>query len=329
MRLNPISKTSHLLTDYLKHELSQVEQMLIPSNYQEDLVRKVISHLMKGGGKRLRPAFVLAFNKIFQDNISDQAISVGSAVEYIHAATLLHDDVIDNSVTRRGAATIKSIWGNKISVLVGDFVLSNAFRLFVKSQNPEILKIISETSISITLGEIKQLIPDTSFKYDNYHEIITAKTASLFAAACEIGACLGEATMEHRKRAYNFGLNFGISFQIIDDILDYTGENIGKQLGNDLMNSRVTLPIIIAYENSKDEDKDFWHKVIKDPDFASLEEVVSQLKKQNAISLSLEKARSYMLKASLNLYDLPQCPLTEILSSFANFEILNNTFSEK
>ncbi|XP_063728558.1 heptaprenyl diphosphate synthase component 2-like [Symsagittifera roscoffensis] len=212
------------------------------------LIKNVVSNLMQSGGKRIRPLFVLAFNKLCSNSIPEDLNIIAASIEYIHTATLLHDDVIDNSDSRRGKSTAQKLWGSKASVLVGDFLLSTAFKWLVSSNNSEILKIVSETSVAISRGEIKQLVSKLDFNSHTYYDVIRSKTAVLFAASCEIGAVAGGANYEQRCAAYEFGLNFGIAFQIIDDIMDYVGTETGKPSGADFMNSRITLPLILAYQ---------------------------------------------------------------------------------
>jgi len=232
------------------------------------LIHEIASYLILSGGKRLRPLLTsCCFNLIEkQKNKSKSHIGLAAAVEFIHAATLLHDDVIDKSKQRRGKLSVNEVWGNKTSVLVGDFLFSRAFQLMTKYGNLEILKILSDTSVTISEGEILELSndKDPTINEDIYFEVINAKTASLFSAACQVGCISAQGSSKEVESIKSFGTNFGMVFQLIDDAIDYTSTNdyLGKNIGDDFKEGKITLPIILAYLRSNNEEKKFWNKTI-------------------------------------------------------------------
>jgi len=193
-------------------------------------------------------------------------IGLAAAVEFIHAATLLHDDVVDESKKRRGNLSANEVWGNKTSVLVGDFLFSRAFQLMTKYGNVEILKILSDTSVTISEGEVLELSndKDPTINEDVYFEVINGKTASLFSAACQVGAISADASKKEIESLKSFGTNFGMSFQLVDDAIDYSSNNnlLGKNIGDDFKEGKITLPIILAYLRSNNQEKKFWDRTI-------------------------------------------------------------------
>jgi octaprenyl-diphosphate synthase len=221
-------------------------------------IKEIVTYIIKSGGKRVRPVLVMLCSKLCGYR-GKKHIPYAAIIEFIHTATLLHDDVVDNAKTRRGLSTVNTVWGNEPSVLVGDFLYSRSFELMSRDGNTEILKTISQVTTALSEGEILEIVKtaDVETTEKDYYEIIGNKTAVLFGAACEIGAILGKRTPNERKSLRSFGYNLGIAFQLMDDVLDYTSINdvLGKRVGTDLKEGKLTLPLIHVLKNSSDKEK--------------------------------------------------------------------------
>ncbi|HOJ42621.1 MAG TPA: polyprenyl synthetase family protein [Syntrophorhabdaceae bacterium] len=221
------------------------------------IITKIIDHIIKSGGKRIRPILVILTSKLCGYK-GERHIKYAAVIEFIHTATLLHDDVIDNAELRRGSSTANILWGNQASVLVGDFLYSNSFELMSKEGNMDIIKTVSNATTILSEGEILELIKtsDVNLTEEEYFEIIEKKTAILFSAACKIGGILGKETRTKIKRLGDYGRYLGIAFQLVDDLLDYMGEKdtFGKQLGTDLKEGKVTLPLIYTLRHANEKD---------------------------------------------------------------------------
>jgi octaprenyl-diphosphate synthase len=231
-------------------------------------IKDVVHHLIRSGGKRVRPILVILSSKLCGCH-SDDPLAYAAIVEFIHTATLLHDDVVDNAETRRGSATANTVWGNESTVLVGDFLFSKSFDLMVSNQNPEILKVMSKATTDLAEGEILELLKtsDAQTTEEEYFEVIEAKTAVLLSAACEVGALLGGVDREKRSALRDFGYHIGMAFQLTDDLLDYVSSNrvLGKDTGRDLKEGKVTLPLIKALKSAGAEEKAFIEKTLTKP----------------------------------------------------------------
>jgi len=265
------------------------------------LIKEIASYLILSGGKRLRPLLTACTFHLInrkKDN-SKNYIGLAAAVEFIHAATLLHDDVIDESKKRRGSLSANEVWGNKTSVLVGDFLFSRAFQLMTKYGNLEILKILSDTSVVISEGEVLELIndKDLTINEDIYFKVINGKTASLFSAACQVGGISANGSLKEIEAIKSFGTNFGMAFQLIDDAIDYSSsdEKLGKNIGDDFKEGKITLPIILAYLRSNDEEKIFWNKNLVNLDQSpdDLAKAILIIKKYNCIKDTIDRARHF------------------------------------
>ena len=265
------------------------------------LIKEIASYLILSGGKRLRPLLTACTFHLInrkKDN-SKNYIGLAAAVEFIHAATLLHDDVIDDSKKRRGSLSANEVWGNKTSVLVGDFLFSRAFQLMTKYGNLEILKILSDTSVVISEGEVLELIndKDLTINEDIYFKVINGKTASLFSAACQVGGISANGSLKEIEALKSFGTNFGMAFQLIDDAIDYSSsdEKLGKNIGDDFKEGKITLPIILAYLRSNVEEKIFWRKNLVNLDQSSddLAKAILIIKKYNCIKDTIDRARHF------------------------------------
>ena len=265
------------------------------------LIHEIASYLILSGGKRLRPLLTSCSFRLFEKNTIENINHIGlaAAVEFIHAATLLHDDVIDESKKRRGNLSVNEVWGNKTSVLVGDFLFSRAFQLMAKYGNTAVLKLLSDTSVIISEGEMLELSndKDPTINEDIYYDVINGKTASLFSAACQVGGISAQGSDRELEYLKSFGANFGMSFQLIDDAIDYSSSNIvlGKNIGDDFKEGKVTLPIILAYLRSNKAEKDFWKKTIvhlkqEKDDF---HHAINIIKKYDCIEDTIDRARHF------------------------------------
>ena len=265
------------------------------------LIHEIASYLILSGGKRLRPLLTSCSFRLFEKNTIENINHIGlaAAVEFIHAATLLHDDVIDESKKRRGNLSVNEVWGNKTSLLVGDFLFSRAFQLMAKYGNTAVLKLLSDTSVIISEGEMLELSndKDPTINEDVYYDVINGKTASLFSAACQVGGISAQGSDREVEYLKSFGANFGMSFQLIDDAIDYSSSNIvlGKNIGDDFKEGKVTLPIILAYLRSNKAEKDFWKKTIvhlkqEKDDF---HHAINIIKKYDCIEDTIDRARHF------------------------------------
>ena len=265
------------------------------------LIHEIASYLILSGGKRLRPLLTSCSFRLFEKNTNENINHIGlaAAVEFIHAATLLHDDVIDESKKRRGNLSVNEVWGNKTSVLVGDFLFSRAFQLMAKYGNTAVLKLLSNTSVTISEGEMLELSndKDPTINEDVYYDVINGKTASLFSAACQVGGMSAQGSDKEVEYLKSFGANFGMSFQLIDDAIDYSSSNItlGKNIGDDFKGGKITLPIILAYLRSNKAEKEFWKKTIvhlkqEKDDF---HHAINIIKKYDCIADTIERARHF------------------------------------
>ena len=305
-------------------DLKQVNIQIIERVKDEiPLINDIVNHIVLSGGKRIRPALTLICSKLCNYN-EKRHIALAAAVEFIHTATLLHDDVVDESKLRRGLPTANEVFGNKASVLVGDFLLSQAFQFMVADGSLKVLKILSDASAIIAKGEVMQLMsegePQTSI--DHYLGIITSKTAALFAAACELGAIVSEKS-EHETALRNFGLNIGIAFQLVDDALDYVAneETLGKTVGDDFREGKITLPVILAYAAGNKEEKTFWIRTMSDLEQThdDLDKAIVLLEKHNAISKTITMAESYCNKSRDYLANFPQSLARTALFDLVDF----------
>jgi octaprenyl-diphosphate synthase len=309
----------------LSEDMKRVNELILRhvDNTSVPLIPTLARHLISSGGKRLRPSLTLACARLFGYE-GERHIRLAATVEFIHTATLLHDDVVDESHLRRGSETANDLWGNKASVLVGDFLLSRAFQMMVADGNLRVLQILSDASAVIAQGEVYQLSlannPDIA--ESQYFEIITAKTAALFAAACELGPVVAEKP-EHVEAMRKFGLSLGIAFQIVDDALDYAAdqESLGKTVGDDFSEGKVTLPALIAYREGTEEEKAFWRRTLKDrnQEDGDLRHAIALLAKHDAIARSLAQAEAYCDEARRLLSARPAGPFKNALLETVDF----------
>ncbi len=287
------------------------------------LITDIVTHIVASGGKRIRPALTLICAELCGYK-GDRQISLAAAVEFIHTATLLHDDVVDESKLRRGLPTSNEVFGNKASVLVGDFLLSQAFQLMVGDGSLKVLKILSGASAVIAKGEVMQLMaegePQTGI--DNYLNVIEAKTAILFAAACEIGAVISE-NIEREAVLHDFGMNIGIAFQLIDDALDYVANEqaLGKNIGDDFREGKITLPVILSYSEGSGEERAFWERTLGDLNQmeGDLDTAIDLIKKYDTIKRTVDMAESYCENARQALLSFPESQSRSALFDLVDF----------
>ena len=287
------------LLDIVAPDMEAVNRIILDKAVSDvDLIPKLAHHLIDSGGKRLRPMLTIAAAGLCGYRGAGH-VRLAAAVEFMHTATLLHDDVVDDSDYRRGKTSARLVWGNQASVLVGDFLLGQAFRMMVDVGSLPALKILSNAAAVIAEGEVMQLAAanDTSTTEDAYLAIIAAKTAALFSAATEVGAAIAERPVSEQAALRSYGRNLGIAFQLIDDALDYSGESahLGKSVGDDFREGKITLPVILCFRRGSAGEREFWNRTlsagkIEDGD---LEEAIRLMKKYSAIEATVERARHY------------------------------------
>ena len=266
------------------------------------LIPQLAGHIIAAGGKRLRPMLTLASAGLCGYQ-GARHIGLAACVEFIHTATLLHDDVVDESDLRRGAATANAVWDNKSSVLVGDFLFSRSFELMVEDGSLDVLAILSRASSVIAEGEVLQMMTanDTETGEDDYLEVIRAKTAKLFAAAAEIGAVVAERPMAEREALRSFGHNLGMAFQLVDDVLDYSAHQatLGKTVGDDFREGKITLPVVLAFRAADDQGRAFWRRTLEDLEQkkGDFKRAVGLLERTGALTATLDRAARYGIEA--------------------------------
>jgi octaprenyl-diphosphate synthase len=287
-------------------------------------IKEIVNYIIKSGGKRVRPVLVTLSSKLCGYR-GEKHIPFAAIIEFIHTATLLHDDVVDNAKTRRGFSTVNTVWGNEPSVLVGDFLYSKSFELMSHEGNPEILKTISRATTSLSEGEILEIIKtaDIETTEEEYYEVIGNKTAVLFSAACEIGAILGKVATTQRKALKNFGYKLGIAFQLRDDILDYTSydEVLGKRVGTDLKEGKVTLPLIHALQFASEKEKSFIAKILKKQVISQkdFDRVSRLIEEHDGILYTSSATEKYLQDAKKHLNVFPSSRYKEALLSLADY----------
>ena len=321
---------SNLLTS-VEDKLVLVEEKISSKlTSKVELIDKMADYHLRTGGKRLRALLTLESAKLCGYRKGGRDINLAACVELIHAATLMHDDVIDNAEIRRGKKTLNTIWGNQSSILVGDYLLSKCFEMMVEDGNLEVLRLLSSTSSEIAQGEILQLQHkgEIDMLEETYLKIISSKTASLFAAATKVGAILADRNLKYKEALEFYGKNLGLTFQIADDTLDYNSELIsfGKKIGNDFFEGKITLPIILLYQKVSNLDKiklkSFFDKEERGNN--ELDYVLHLIKKNNIIDDCYKKANHFINLAFNSLSVFEESKEKEILKNLTSFSIERN-----
>ena len=296
-----------------------------------NLNHKMTDHHLNSGGKRIRPLLTLAAAKLCGYEDGKRDINLAACVELIHSATLLHDDVIDNSDLRRGTKTANSLWGNQSSILVGDYLFSRCFELMVEDGSPEILKILSSTSSIIAQGEVLQLEHkgEIDVLEETYFNIINMKTAALFAVATKVGGCITNKSKKEKDALESYGKNLGLAFQIADDALDYysTQKIFGKEIGKDFFEGKTTMPLVIIFQKANDEERDFLKEIFKkekrnEDDFS---ETLALINKYKAVKESLKRAEYFVNISYGALEVFKDSKEKKILQNLTSFS-LNRSF---
>ncbi len=313
------------LVHLVNGDMQRVNQLIVSKAGSDvAMIPEVANHLISSGGKRLRPMLTLAAAQMC-GYAGDGHIALATAVEFMHTATLLHDDVVDESDMRRGKPAARKVWGNQASVLVGDYLLGQAFRMMVDVGVMECLGILSDAAAVIAEGEVMQLAAAkrmTTTEAD-YLAVIKAKTAALFAAAAEVGPVLAARPRVEQTALSDYGINLGYAFQLVDDALDYGGSSaaLGKNVGDDFREGKVTLPVLIAYQRGNEADRAFWQRCIAEGDIrdGDLEAAIARLKATEAIAGTIERAVSYGEIAKANLAAFPDSAHKRALIEVVDF----------
>ncbi|MDI4666178.1 polyprenyl synthetase family protein [Xanthobacter autotrophicus] len=288
------------------------------------MIPEVANHLISSGGKRLRPMLTLACAAL-SGYRGDGHVKLAASVEFMHTATLLHDDVVDESDMRRGKLAARKLWGNEASVLVGDFLLGQAFKMMVEVGSMTCLDILSTAACVIAEGEVMQLAAakNTATSEDDYLAVIRGKTAELFAAACEVGAVLGQKPKAEQAACRSYGMNLGIAFQLVDDALDYGGSQakLGKNVGDDFREGKITLPVLLAFRRGDETERAFWQRCLEkgEASDADLAQAIGLMTRHRAIADTVERARHYGAIAKDALALFPNGPAKDALMEAVDF----------
>ena len=313
------------LMSLLRDDLEACNRLIV-QHMQSDvaLIPQLAAHIVAAGGKRLRPLLTLAAARMCGYR-GQRHVGLAACVEFIHTATLLHDDVVDESALRRGQASANALWGNKPSVLVGDFLFSRAFQLMVEDGSLEVLRILSSASVTIAEGEVLQLITqnDTTTTEDQYLKVIEGKTAALFAAATEVGAVVADQPAAAQAALREFGMALGVAFQLVDDALDYSADQaaLGKTVGDDFREGKITLPVLLAFARGDEAERAFWRRTQEEREQtdSDLAEALSLMRKHGALADTIARARVYGDQALAALASFPDGPEKRALAAVVDF----------
>lgn len=314
-----------LLLGLVSVDMDRVNQTILSRSASDvSMIPEVANHLISSGGKRLRPMLTLATAGLCGYQGSGH-IKLAASVEFMHTATLLHDDVVDESDMRRGKLAARMLWGNEASVLVGDFLLGQAFKMMVEVGSLPCLDVLSSAAAVIAEGEVMQLsaAKDTETSEDDYLAVIRAKTAALFGAASEVGPLLAGRPKAEIAACRGYGLNLGIAFQLIDDALDYGGTSakLGKNVGDDFREGKITLPVVLSFRRGTPEQREFWRRTLEKGEIedADLETAIATMHKHRALEDTVERARHYGAMARDALEFFPSSPWKFALSDVVDF----------
>ncbi len=323
----PATADLNALRNLVAADLERVNHVII-AQAQSDikLVSDVAAHIIAAGGKRLRPCLTLAAAQLC-GYTGDRHVRLAACVEFIHTATLLHDDVVDESSLRRGEKTANAVWGNQASVLVGDFLFSRSFQLMVADGSLEVLRILADASATISQGEVQQLMVshDLGIQQTTYEEVIAAKTAALFAAACEIGPIVS-GQPQHQQALRDYGYALGMAFQMADDALDYASNEaeLGKTIGDDFREGKVTMPVMVAYQRGDAAERQFWEDAMargESLNAADLAEAKRLIVARGAIDATMARAGEFTAAALKALEAFPESSAKQALVQAALFAV--------
>ncbi|WAP70226.1 polyprenyl synthetase family protein [Jiella pelagia] len=308
-----------------KADMARVNDLILAmAGSNVTLIPEIAEHLISSGGKRLRPMLTIASALAHGYDGADH-VKLAASVEFMHTATLLHDDVVDESDMRRGKSTARTIWGNQASVLVGDFLLGQAFKMMVEVGSLDALAILSAASAVIAEGEVWQLAAAKQMTTSeaDYLAVIDAKTAALFSAATEVGPVIAGKGEEERAAMRDYGRSLGLAFQLVDDVLDYRGSlaDLGKNTGDDFREGKITLPVILAYAQGDATEKAFWQSAMEsgDNDEAALSRAKELLQRHGALEATIERARDFGEEAYRAAATLPPSPAREAMLGVVDF----------
>jgi octaprenyl-diphosphate synthase len=322
---SPRPASLNRLVDLVSADMDKVNAAILARTGSEvTMIPEVANHLISSGGKRLRPILTLAMARL-AGYAGDGHIKLAAAVEFMHTATLLHDDVVDESDMRRGKLAARMLWGNEASVLVGDFLLGQAFKMMVEVGNLHALDILSSAAAVIAEGEVMQLgtAKNTATNEDEYLAVIRAKTAELFAAACEVGPALALKDKAEQAACRSFGMNLGIAFQLVDDALDYGGKSakLGKNVGDDFREGKITLPVVLSFRRGSESERAFWNRTLGKGEVndGDLDTALALMAKHHAIEDTIGRARHYGAIAKDALALAPDSAMKQALEEAVDF----------
>ncbi|MBF0358832.1 MAG: polyprenyl synthetase family protein [Magnetococcales bacterium] len=323
----PVLAELHAL---IENDLEQTNRIIVEQlNAQVELIPTLGSHLINSGGKRLRPALTLLTAKMFGYS-GDQHALLAAVIEFIHTATLLHDDVVDGSLTRRGSETANSVWGSKAPVLVGDFLFSRSFQILVSHGDLKVLEVVADACAIISEGEVLQLVvtKDLSTDEERYMQVVSSKTAALFSAAMQLGGILCKRSPEEIEHLANYGLLLGQAYQVVDDALDYsaTQETLGKTIGDDFQEGKITLPVIHAYAQGNEEERAFWRLCLEDTNHpeGGLQRAIGIIKSRGSLDYAMKTAKRLADEAKEHLKKFPASEERDTMLKLADFAVNRN-----
>jgi octaprenyl-diphosphate synthase len=313
------------LVGLVREDMGRVNALIVArTGSRVTMIPEVANHLISSGGKRLRPMLTLATASLC-DYAGGGHVNLAAAVEFMHTATLLHDDVVDASEMRRGRIAARMKWGNEASVLVGDYLLGQAFKMMVEVGSLPALGILSNAAAVIAEGEVLQLAAakNTETNEDEYLQVIRGKTAELFAAACEVGAVIADRPKAEQAACRSYGMNLGITFQLVDDALDYGGASatLGKNAGDDFREGKITLPVVLSFRRGDAAEREFWRRTLERSDVrdGDLEEAIAIMRRHRALEDTIERARHYGAMARDALALFPRNAAKQALAGAVDF----------
>jgi len=313
------------LLTLVEGDMARVNRIILDKARSDvEMIPELARHLIDSGGKRMRPMLTIASARLC-GYAGDGHVKLAASVEFMHTATLLHDDVVDESDLRRGKVAARLLWGNEASVLVGDFLLGQAFKMMVEVGSLGALRVLSNAAVVIAEGEVFQLsiAKNTATTEDDYLSVINAKTAALFSAAAEVGGIIAERPAGEQAALRSYGKNLGLAFQLVDDALDYSGEQakLGKSIGDDFREGKITLPVVLSFRRGNDEERAFWRRTLEEGDMrdGDLDHAIGFMAKYGALEDTIKRARHYGAMACDALAIFPACEAKSALLDAVEF----------